>query len=492
MQRLSSAQLPALSSDKPRYNRATLKPGIVHLGIGAFHRAHQAVYTDTVLNTNGGDWGIIGCSLRSAAVKQQLQPQDGLYTVLQRGAEPTPRIIGSVLEVLVGPENPSAIIDAIALPSVKIITLTITEKGYCHLPATGRLNLAHADIQADINNLHAPISAPGFIVAGLLKRFEQQLEPISIISCDNLPHNGAVARAVVVELAEQINPQLAQWIKQSIAFPGTMVDRIVPATTAADVQNLAEQWGYLDEGLVVAEPFSQWVIENHFANQRPAWETAGALIVNDVAAYETMKLRLLNGSHSLLAYAGFLAGYETIYQVMQDQQFVALTRQFMATAANTLKAPEHFDLTAYQEQLIQRFSNPGLQHRTGQIAMDGSQKIPQRWLNSVRDGQTLGLDTDIFAFALAAWLRYLQGVDERGHSISISDPLAEPLQSIAATFCGDYSALVRTFFSFEAVFGLDMREQNGLIERTAYWLESIHQQGIKKSVAAFLDRLSNK
>lgn len=492
MQRLSIEHLPTLALDKPRYNRAHLKPGIVHLGIGAFHRAHQAVYTDTVLNTCGGDWGIIGCSLRSAAVKHQLQPQDGLYTVLERGVKHTPRIIGSVLNVLVGPENPSAIIDAIALPSVKLITLTITEKGYCHLPATGQLNLAHPDIQQDIHNINAPISAPGFIVAGLLKRFNQQLDPISIVSCDNLPHNGAVARAVVVELAEQINPQLAAWIKRSIAFPGTMVDRIVPATTAADIEALAEQYGYSDDGLVVAEPFSQWVIEDQFANERPAWESAGALIVKDVAAYETMKLRLLNGSHSILAYAGFLAGYETIYQVMQDQHFVALTRHFMAVAASTLKAPEQFDLTAYQEQLIQRFCNPGLQHRTGQIAMDGSQKIPQRWLNSVRDGQTLGLDTDIFAFALAAWLRYLQGVDERGDSISISDPLAEPLQAIAATFCGDYSALVRNFFAFEAVFGLDMRAQNGLIERTAYWLECIHQQGIKKAVAAFLDCLSNK
>ncbi|HMW48735.1 MAG TPA: mannitol dehydrogenase family protein, partial [Cellvibrionaceae bacterium] len=442
MQRLSTAYLPAIKSAKPNYNRANLKPGIVHLGIGAFHRAHQAVYTDTVMNTMGGDWGIIGCSLRSDAVKQQLQPQDGLYTVLERGSENTPRIIGSVLEVLVAPENPSAIIDAIALPSVKLVSLTITEKGYCHLPASGQLNLSHPDIQQDIAHINAPKSAPGFIVAGLYKRFLNKLEPVSILSCDNLPHNGAVTRAVVIGLAEQIDPALAAWIKNTISFPATMVDRIVPATTAADIESFSEQYGYVDAGLVVAEPFSQWVIEDDFCNLRPAWERAGALIVKDVAAYETMKLRLLNGSHSLLAYAGFLAGFATVYETMQDAQLLKLTEYFMRAAAASLQAPEHFDLAAYQAQLIQRFQNPGLQHRTAQIAMDGSQKIPQRWLNSLRDTQQIGANTDIFAFALATWLRYLQGVNENGASIPISDPLAADLSALSATFSGDYQALV--------------------------------------------------
>lgn len=493
MQRLSVTNHAAIATGQTiipsyQYDRGNLKPGLVHLGIGAFHRAHQAVYTDAVMNQTGGDWGIIGCSLRSDSVKQQLQPQDGLYTLLERGLEHKPRIVGSVLNVLVGPENPSAVIDAIALPSVKLISLTITEKGYCHLPATGRLNLNHPDIEHDIAHIDAPKSAPGFIVAGLLKRFNQQLAPISILSCDNLPHNGAVTRAVVVELAEQINPTLANWINNNIAFPGTMVDRIVPATTPEDLERFSAQYGYSDAGLVVAEPFSQWVIEDNFCNARPAWESAGALLVKDVAAYETMKLRLLNGSHSLIAYAGFLAGFQTVYEVMQDANLVGLTQHFMAVAATTFQAPANFNLATYQAQLIERFKNPGLQHRTAQIAMDGSQKIPQRWLNSLRDGQKLGVNTGIFTFALAAWLRYLQGVDENGGEYSISDPLSEPLCTLANNNPADYRIHVEGFFNFQTVFGSDLTGESILVDRTAYWLQIIQEQGIKSAIEQFISQ----
>jgi fructuronate reductase len=486
MQRLSTELLPAISCAKPAYNRAALKPGIVHLGIGAFHRAHQAFYTDAVMNLSGGDWGIIGCSLRSDVVKHQLEPQNGLSTVLERGVENTPQIIGSVMQVLVGPENPAAIITALALPSVKLVTLTITEKGYCHLPSSGTLNTEHPDIQHDINNINNPKSAAGFLVAGLLQRFLNNLEPISIVSCDNLPHNGAVTRAVVIDLAKRINPQLAQWISNTIKFPGTMVDRIVPATTQADVQWLENNMGYHDEGLVVAEPFSQWVIEDDFCNQRPAWEKVGALLVQDVAAYETMKLRLLNGSHSLLAYTGFMAGYDTIYQVMQDPEFVALTRKFMASAASTLVAPQNFDLIEYQQQLIERFSNPGLQHRTGQIAMDGSQKIPQRWLNSLRDLANNGANTELFTFALAAWIRYLHGVHENGQNISVSDPLAEPLMHMVQENVDQYPAIVTAFFAFKPVFGTDLRTNTALITDTSKWLRLIHEVGMKQALTDFL------
>ncbi|HEY6530356.1 MAG TPA: mannitol dehydrogenase family protein [Cellvibrionaceae bacterium] len=486
MQRLNAELLPTITCVKPAYNRTTLKPGIVHLGIGAFHRAHQAFYTDAVMNLSGGDWGIIGCSLRSDAVKHQLEPQNGLYTVLERGTENTPQIIGSVIQVLVGPQNPAAIIAAIALPSVKLVTLTITEKGYCHLPSSGTLNYDHADIQHDIDNINSPKSAPGFLIAGLLQRFLNNLEPISILSCDNLPHNGAVTRAVVIDLAKQINPELAQWITDTIKFPGTMVDRIVPATTKADVQWLENNMGYHDEGLVVAEPFNQWVIEDNFCNQRPAWEKVGALLVKDVAAYETMKLRLLNGSHSLLAYAGFMAGYETIYQVMQDPAFVALTRKFMASAASTLDVPQNFDLIHYQQQLIERFSNPGLQHRTAQIAMDGSQKIPQRWLNSLRDLVNNGANTELFTFALAAWMRYLHGVHENGQIISVSDPLAGPLMKIVQENIDQYPAIVKAFFAFEPVFSTDLRINTLLIADTSKWLSLIHEVGMKQAVVHFL------
>jgi len=486
MLRLNPELLPTLSIPQPKYARDQVKPGIVHLGIGAFHRAHQAVYTEEVMNEHGGDWGIIGCSLRSDAVKRQLEEQQGLYTVLERGSSNRPQIIGAVQRVLVGPENPAAIIAAMALPSVKIISLTITEKGYCHHPATGTLNYEHPDIQHDLGNPFSPISAPGFLVAGLRERCRRQLPPVTILSCDNLPDNGAVTRAVVTALAELIDPELAQWIKDKVTFPGTMVDRIVPATTADDISWLENQCGYQDQGLVMAEPFSQWVIEDHFCNDRPAWESAGALLVNDVGLYETMKLRLLNGSHSLLAYSGYLAGYATIYQVVQDTNFLELTRRFMALTGTTFSAPQNFDLAGYQEQLRERFANPGLQHKTWQIAMDGSQKIPQRWLNSLRNLVARNDDVQIFAFALAGWMRFISGTDENGDAIVVSDPMAATLMDISRRNEGDFAQQVREYFALERIFGADLKNNTHLWQHTAHWLERINARGVKGALEELL------
>ena len=486
MARLNSNLLANLQIPRPNYDRNLIKPGIVHLGIGAFHRAHQAFYTEAVMNNQGGDWRIIGCSLRSPSVQQQLQPQGGLYTLLERGADNRPQIIGAVQKVLVGPDDPAAIIAAIAAPSVKIVSLTVTEKGYCHHPASGELNLDHPDIQHDILHLDQPKSAAGFIVAGLRQRWRKGLDPVSVMSCDNLPDNGAVTRAVVTSLAEAIEPELAQWIRAHVAFPGTMIDRIVPATTESDIEWLEKEYGYRDEGLVVAEPFSQWVIEDHFCNARPAWENAGALLVQDVGHYETMKLRLLNGSHSLLAYSGYLAGYQTIYQVMQDADFVALTRTFMTSAARTFTAPANFDVSAYQQQLRERFANPGLQHKTWQIAMDGSQKIPQRWLNSLRSLIANKRDTQIYAFALAAWIRYVSGTDETSQPIQISDPHAATFADIWREHNGDVLRLTQAFFSLEAIFAKELRQNTAIQQQTADWLNAIMNWGIKKALKDLL------
>lgn len=482
MVRLNSNLLARLDIPGPSYDRHNSKAGIVHLGIGAFHRAHQAFYTDAVMNRSGGDWGIIGCSLRSPSVQQQLAPQDGLYTLLERGAHNRPRIIGAVQKVLVGPDDPSAIIAAMALPSVKIFSLTVTEKGYCHLPATGSLNRDHPDIQHDIANPDTPRSAPGFIVAGLHRRWREGLEPVSVMSCDNLPDNGSVTRVVVTELAEAIDPGLAHWIRGYVNFPGTMIDRIVPATTQEDIEWLEKHYDFRDEGLVVAEPFSQWVIEDNFCNNRPAWETAGALLVKDVEHFETMKLRLLNGSHSLLAYTGYLAGYATINQVMRDADFVTLTRQFMTAAATTLTAPAKFDLQAYQQQLRERFANPGLQHKTWQIAMDGSQKVPQRWLNTLRKLIAQERDSDIFAFALAAWIRFVKGVDEKGETIVVSDPHAQAFAALWAEFGHDHGQLVARFFAQESIFGNDLAANEQLHEQTRTWLDLMVEKGVKAAL----------
>lgn len=486
MARLNSQLLAQLDLPRPAYDRQNLKPGIVHLGIGAFHRAHQAFYTDAVMNRTGGDWGIVGCSLRSAGVQQQLAPQDGLYTLLERGAASRPRIIGAVQNVLVGPDDPAAIIAAIASPNVSIVSLTVTEKGYCHLPATGALNLEHPDIQHDIANMDRPKSAPGFIVAGLRQRWRENLGPVSVMSCDNLPDNGAVTRSVVTALAAAVDPQLADWVQREVSFPGTMIDRIVPATTAEDIDWLQREYGYRDEGLVVAEPFSQWVIEDNFCRARPTWETAGALLVKDVGHYETMKLRLLNGSHSLLAYSGYLAGYATIFQVMQDADFVALTQRFMACAATTFTPPENFDLSAYQEQLCERFANPGLQHKTSQIAMDGSQKVPQRWLNSLRKLSEEDRDSRIYAFALAAWIRFVKGADEKGEAIKISDPHAATFAALWQEYGADQSQLIKEFFAQEMIFGRDLAGNESVQRETQRWLNAITNKGIRTAVRMLL------
>lgn len=470
----------------PQYDRATTAAGIVHLGIGAFHRAHQAFYTEAVLNQFGGDWRIIGCSLRSPTVRHQLNPQDGLYTLFEKSADAKYQIIGAVKDVLVGPENPQAVIDAMAAEAVKVITLTITEKGYCHNPATGDLNLDHPDIVHDLSNPMSPRSAIGFIVASLRQRRQQGKPGVTVLSCDNLPHNGKVTEKVVLQFAEKVAPELAQWIRSNATFPGSMIDRIVPATTPADIDALSKLAGFTDEGLVVAEPFTQWVIEDNFCQGRPAWDKVGALLVDDVAVYENMKLRLLNGSHSLLAYMGYLAGYETINVVMEDPNYVALCAHFMAQAAKTLTAPAGFDINAYQQELRERYANPGLKHRTWQIAMDGSQKVPQRWLATLRDLLAQNQDTRVMALALAAWMRYVSGVDESGQAIEVSDPFVGTFKQLYDSHHTDLPAYVTAFFGLDAIFGHDLSQNKQLVEATIGYLEAMYSHGIKTVVANFV------
>lgn len=482
--RLSTSTLPHIAKvQKPSYAREQLNTAIVHLGIGAFHRAHQAVYTDDINNRENGQWGIVGCSLRSASVKQQLEPQNYLYGVLQKGSDVSLRVIGCIKDVLVGPEDPQAIVEAIAAKTTRIISLTITEKGYCHLPATGELNQQHPDILHDLANLDQPCSAIGYIVAGLQARKLRNLGPLTVMSCDNLPNNGKVAKQVITGFAQLVDAQLAHWIIREVTFPCTMVDRIVPATTAEDIKLCAQQFGFEDQGLVVAEPFSQWVIEDQFCQGRPSWEKAGALLVDDVDVYETMKLRLLNGSHSLLAYCGYLAGCETVYQTMQDPTLKDLCQRFMASAAGTVHVPQGFNIEQYQTQLIERFSNPSLKHRTWQIAMDGSQKIPQRWLNTLRTLLATQQDINLFSFALAAWMRYVTGTDEQGKAIEVSDPLARQFQALWTEHQNRPDAYIEAFFAQPTVFDPDLGQNQALINATTTHFKAMLSNGIKKVMA---------
>lgn len=485
-QRLSSNSLEHLAEavKRPKYNRDRVEAGIVHLGIGAFHRAHQAYYTEMVLNEMGGDWGIIGCSLRSTKVRDQLQPQDSLYTLVERSSnEEQLQVIGAVQKVLVGPEDPAGLVATLAQEQIKIVSLTITEKGYCHDPATGNLNLNNSDIVHDLENLQAPRSAVGFIVAALRKRQQAGIKSFTALSCDNLPNNGEVLEKVVLQFAQQISPELAAWIKTNTTFPCTMIDRIVPATTDADLDQVEMHLGLRDEGAVIAEPFTQWVIEDRFANGRPAWERVGAQLVESVHEYEKIKLRLLNGAHSTLAYAGYLSGFDYISEVMAEPAFVNMIKLYMEReAGETLEVPEGFDIGFYQEQLRDRFRNKALKHRTWQIAMDGSQKLPQRLLHSLRDQLEGQGHIEIICLGVAAWIRYVSGVDEQGKSIEVSDPLADQLREICAEHQGDPAGTVKAIASVKEVFGSDLRDQPEFVETTSRWLSEFYQKGVLATV----------
>ena len=477
----------------PGYSRSQTGIGIVHLGIGAFHRAHQALYTEEVLENSGGNWAICGVSLRSPKVRDQLAPQDGLYTLLERdGSGDRMRIIGAVREVLFAPESPETVLERMSTPETRIVSLTVSEKGYCHDPATGKLNTDHPDVQHDLRHPDCPRGALGFLVEALRLRKESGLPGFTVLCCDNLPENGRAVRGLVLEFAEWRDPKLANWIEANATFPCTMVDRIVPATTDADRDSVARSFGIRDEGVVVGEPFRQWVIEDRFVCGRPVWEKVGAELVEDVRPYETMKLRLLNGTHSTLAYLGYLAGYEHVSDVMERLEFVKLLRAMMAEEiAPTLQMPAGVELTAYQTALLVRFSNPALKHRTWQIAMDGSQKLPQRLLGTIRDRFASGLAFPRLALAVAGWMRFVVGRDEQGHPLEVCDPLAEQFRQIAEetgmlrddvldTACAE--AYVHRLLALRPIFGDDLPAVPEFVTAVMTAFQQLLEAGVSEAV----------
>jgi fructuronate reductase len=484
--RLSSDALAHLAADieRPRYDRESVRVGIVHLGIGAFHRAHQAVYVDDRLAAGERDWAICGASLRSPDTRDALGPQDGLYTLAVRsGGGERLRIVGSVRDLLVAPENSEALIRAMSDPVVRIVSLTVTEKGYCHDPATGRLREDHPDVVADLANPSRPRSAPGFLVEALHQRRENGVPPFTVLCCDNLPANGHTVCQVVTGFATLRDRDLGRWIEDQVAFPSTMVDRIVPATTDEDRAIIAARLGVGDAWPVITEPFSQWVIEDRFASGRPRLEDAGAELVADVAPYELMKLRLLNGSHSTLAYLGYLAGYETIAETMADPAFARLIKGLMDEEVTpTLMVPPGADLDGYKTSLLERFANPALKHRTWQIAMDGSQKLPQRLLGTVRDRLKAGAPIGRLAVGIAGWMRYATGVDERGRPIDVRDPLSERLLKIGRESGLAAECLAPAYLHIRDIFGDDLPADPRFTEPVTRALAALIQSGAKRTV----------
>ena len=479
--RLTNAALPRLPPSvlRPTYDRARVATGIVHLGLGAFTRAHLSVYTDDVLATGDHRWGILGASLRSPDTRDALSPQDGLYTLAARDASGERlRVIGALTGQLVAPENPAALIKAMAAPSMHIVSLTVTEKGYCHDPATGALREDHPDVLHDLSHSQAPRSAPGILAAALAKRRAAELAPFTVLSCDNLPANGRTVRRVLLRFAELADPELAKYLAGHLVCPSTMVDRIVPATTDQDRARISTALGVQDAWPVVTEPFSQWVIEDDFPLGRPDWSAHGAEFTSDVAPYELMKLRLLNGAHSTLAYLGYLAGCETVADAMAQPAIAAFVARLMHDEVTpVLKPPPGADVEAYKRALLERFRNPALRHRTWQIAMDGSQKLPQRLLGTIRDRLARGLPIPHLALGVAAWIRYVTGTDEAGRAIDVRDPLAHDLRRRADAAGPVAERLAPALLGIEIIFGTDLPTDPRFVGPVTTALSSLFAHG---------------
>jgi len=471
----------------PGYDRNRLIPRIVHLGFGAFHRAHQGVYTDILAAEHNSDWGY--CEVNLIGGEQQiadLKQQDNLYTVAEMSADAwTARVVGVVRKALHAQvDGLESVLAAMCEPQVAIVSLTITEKGYCHSPATGQLMLDHPMIAADLQNPHQPKSAPGVVVEALARRKAAGLAAFTVMSCDNMPENGHVMRNVVTAYARAVDAELAAWIEQHVTFPSTMVDRIVPAVTADTLDKIENLTGVRDPAGVACEPFRQWVIEDNFVAGRPQWEKAGAELVSDVIPFEEMKLRMLNGSHSFLAYLGYLAGYQHINDCMGDENYRVAARALMLNEqAPTLKV-QGVDLTRYADLLIERYSNPALRHRTWQIAMDGSQKLPQRMLDSVRWHLAHNSRFDLLALGVAGWMRYVGGVDEQGNAIEVNDPLLPVIQQ-AVQNSAEGESRVEALLAIEAIFGNELPQVALFTQAVKEAYQTLLAEGAKATVAKY-------
>lgn len=478
---------------RPAWDRSRLESRIVHLGCGAFHRAHQALYTHHLLETSDSDWGICEVNLmpgNDRVLIEQLKNQQLLYTVAEKGADSTAlKIIGSMKEAL-HPEidGCDGILRAMTRPHTAIVSLTVTEKGYCTDAASGQLDLNNPLIQHDLANPTTPKSAIGYIVEALRLRREQGLEAFTVMSCDNVRENGHVAKVAVLGLAQARDPLLAAWIEAHATFPCTMVDRIVPAATPETLQEIADQLGVYDPCAIACEPFRQWVIEDSFVSGRPAWDKVGAQFVEDVVPFEMMKLRMLNGSHSFLAYLGYLAGYPHINDCMEDENYRLAAHTLMLNEqAPTLKV-KGVDLGRYADLLIARYSNPALRHRTWQIAMDGSQKLPQRMLDSVRWHLVHQKPFPLLALGVAGWMRYVGGVDEQGNAIDVSDPQLAVIQA-AVKGSAEGENRVNALLGIESIFGKELPREKAFTDAVMSAYLTLLQKGAKNTVAECVSHL---
>lgn len=483
LERLHSISGVAAGVTLPTYDPAAHGTGIVHIGPGAFHKAHQAVYTDDALSEDAGNWRITGISPRGTAVAEALNPQNGLYTVLERDAGGTrARIIASVARIIAATQDRQGALDALAAPATRIVSLTVTEKAYGIDRAAGALDTSHPAIASDLANPRNPVGVLAMMVEGLRRRRDTGTVPFTVLCCDNLPENGALVKTGVLDFAARIDPALRDWIEANVTFPSTMVDRITPAPTQTTLDDAARLTGCTDLAAIETEPFTQWVIEDRFVAGRPLWEAGGALFVADVAPYERMKLRMLNGTHSMLAYCGFLSGCAYVRDVMANPGLAALVKRHLAAAAATLAPLQGIDFAAYAQQLQDRFANPAIAHETYQIAMDGTEKLPQRIFQPALHALDHGQDTRPFAFATAAWMRYCLGRKDDGETYALRDPREEQIGATLAA-AGDARGIVQALHTLPGLAPPALASNARWMEDVTAILATMKGDGMQAAIA---------
>ncbi|MFE5342200.1 mannitol dehydrogenase family protein [Isoptericola sp. NPDC056578] len=471
----------------PSYDRTRLRAGIVHLGVGGFHRAHQAMYLDRLMNAGEAlDWAICGVGVlpHDARMRDALTAQDGLYTLVLKHPDGTleGRVIGSIVEFLLAPDDPEAVLERMASPEIRIVSLTVTEGGYNVNPVTGEFDAEDPAVRADLEPGAVPATTFGLVTEALRRRRDRGVPPFTVQSCDNIQGNGDVAHRMFTAFARLKDPELAAWIEEHVPFPNSMVDRITPVTTDDDRSMVAERFGVDDAWPVVAEPFTQWVVEDRFADGRPPYEKVGAQLVDDVEPYELMKLRLLNASHQALCYLGYLAGYRYAHEVCADETFVRFLRDYMAReGAPTLLPVPGVDLEEYQATLIERFANPHVRDTLARLCAESSDRIPKWLVPVIRANLAAGGEVHRSAAVVAAWARYDEAVDEQGEPIAIVDRLADRLKAAAARNREDPLVFVRD----EELFG-DLASEPRFVEAYTAALDSLHTLGARATVESLV------
>lgn len=482
--RLSTDGLASIrSATRPGYERQKVGCGIVHLGIGGFHRAHQAVYTDDLLASGDLSWGITGVSLRSSAVRDALAAQDFLYSVKTLGPDARPpRIVGSVIDTLAirEREQKNRALELLANPATQVVSLTVTEKGYC-ATHTGDLDETNPDVIHDLANPHTPRSVPGFLAAGLEQRMASGAGPLTILSCDNLSNNGRVTLCVTHAMANQRNKALGTWLTDHVSFPSSMVDRIVPQTNESDITSFEREVGYLDKAVICGEPFSQWVIEDDFRGKRPGWDIGGAQFTTNVAPFEQAKLRLLNATHSALAYLGLLWGYTYVHEAIQNQQLRACVVGMLDQEISPeVVCPEGMDIKVYTASVLDRFANSAVPYPTAQVAGDGSLKLPQRIFPTIKTRLAAGKSAHRLILVVASWIECLAGNASTRHRFVVSDPAAATVVALAKKNPNPNDLL--TAIARETSYLGDLATDTKFLKQLIYALEKLRTDGVAAAV----------